>query len=81
VEFVSWPSTAEATDRFEPHLLRRRAVVASITSFPILKLVVEGWRVDYNALRPQPELGDLTPVEYAGGPGMPGGWAGVVERA
>jgi hypothetical protein len=81
VRFGSWTRAVGATDRFESHLYRRRDVVASITSFRILELVIEGWRVDYNLLRPQPELRNLTPVEYAGGPGMPGGWEQVIERA
>jgi putative transposase len=35
------------------------------TSLTMAQVVVEAWRIEYNAYRPHSALGGLTPAEYA----------------
>jgi hypothetical protein len=66
------------SQRFKPHLDRRLDVVRATTRENMLRLVMAGWRVDYNLFRPQPELGGLTPAKIANVSEGFESWEGVV---
>jgi transposase InsO family protein len=42
-----------------------RRIKEEFTSLTIAQVLVEAWRIEYNAYRPHSALGGLTPTEYA----------------
>ena len=78
VDVAQWESASETAQRFERYLHTRGRVLAAAHSARIVRLVMAGWRIDYNLFRPQPELGGLTPAKKAKVNERFGSWAQVV---
>jgi hypothetical protein len=72
--YVSHPMSQQV----KPHLDKRLDVVLATTREHIFRLVMAGWRLDYNLFRTQPELSGLTPAKMANVNERFESWATVV---
>ena len=52
-------------ESFGSRLRDELLAVEAFTSLLEAKVLVEGWRIEYNTLRPHSALGYLTPTDYA----------------
>ena len=72
--------TNNSIERLHGTLKDRTRCMRGLHSYESTKLLLEGWSVYYNCVRPHQSLGNRTPAQAAG-MNVPNSWLGLIEEA
>jgi hypothetical protein len=72
--------TNNIVERLHCTLKDRTKPMRGLKSYDSTKLLLEGWSVHYNCVRPRMSLGGKTPAQAAR-MGIPNNWKGLIDEA
>jgi len=72
--------TNNIVERLHGTLKDRTKSMRGLKAYESTKLLLEGWSVHYNCVRPHQSLGGKTPAQVAG-MNIPNNWKGLIEQA